>query len=722
MNREFAPFVLFRKYPGHTDDVTSINWSADSTSFLSASKDMSCRLQRVDKSENVALTGHRDVVIAAFFSLDGATMYSVSRDGAVLEWKKIQLDDGRIKWSTINRHYFNMANTHVSSAHFHPKANLLLVGFDSGIFGLWEMPEFANIHTLSVSQYRLSTVTMNATGEWLALGSSKLGQLVVWEWQSESFILKQQGHYNSLNSLAYSHDGQHIVTGGEDGKVKLWNTRSGFCFVTFTEHTGSVTAVDFTKNSQVVVTASLDGTVRAFDLVRYRNFRTFVSPEPNQFSSLAVDPSGDVVCAGSRDNFEIFVWSMQTGKALDVLAGHEGPISALAFSPDGSTLASGSWDYSVRTWDLFSRGRASETLKHTSEVISIAYRPDGKHLAVATANGEIAFWQVDNSAQLGIIEGQPDLSGGRKHGDHIAAKTTGKSLHFTSISYSSDGSCLLACGNSKWICLYDVENRVLLKKFQVSRNLSYDGVQEMLNSRRMTDAGPIQLLDVSDSDDSMEDEDKKRKRIPGVKSGDLALRTVRPHVQASCVRFTPTGRAWAAAATEGLLIYSLDSELFAQFDPFELDMDLTPKNVLHALNHGHHAQALGMALRLDDPYLAAKCFHAVQASDIGLCVRTMPIKLLERLLQLVTSQMEKSGRIEFCLMWALNLLQIHAEAMRHAHVDYGSGIQAALRNLRKEVAQVQQALAKMSDENLHLMDYLSFVQTVEQDVQAMSLD
>ena len=53
-------------------------------------------------------------------------------------------------------------------------------------------------------------------------------------------------------------------------------------------------------------------------LVRYRNFRTFASPRPVQFSCLTLDPSGEVVCAGSHDTFEIFVWSMQTGRLLEV--------------------------------------------------------------------------------------------------------------------------------------------------------------------------------------------------------------------------------------------------------------------------------------------------------------------------------------------------------------------------------------------------------------------
>ena len=53
-------------------------------------------------------------------------------------------------------------------------------------------------------------------------------------------------------------------------------------------------------------------------LLRYRNFRTFTSPRPTQFSSLAVDPSGDLVTAGAQDSFEVFIWSMQTGRLLEV--------------------------------------------------------------------------------------------------------------------------------------------------------------------------------------------------------------------------------------------------------------------------------------------------------------------------------------------------------------------------------------------------------------------
>jgi periodic tryptophan protein 2 len=136
-----------------------------------------------------------------------------------------------------------------------------------------------------------------------------------------------------MNCLNYSPDGQLIVTGADDSKVKVWNTSSGFCFVTFTEHTAPVTSAVFAPNGNAVISASLDGTVRAFDLTRYRNFRVMTSPTPTQFSSVTIDPSGDIVCASSRDSFDIYVWTLKTGRLLDILSGHQGPVPLVTFSP-----------------------------------------------------------------------------------------------------------------------------------------------------------------------------------------------------------------------------------------------------------------------------------------------------------------------------------------------------------------------------------------------------
>ena len=74
----------------------------------------------------------------------------------------------------------------------------------------------------SISHQKISSVAVNSSGEWLAFGCKEVGQLLVWEWQSESYIMRQQGHHYDMNILAYSPDGQMIATGGDDGKVWLW--------------------------------------------------------------------------------------------------------------------------------------------------------------------------------------------------------------------------------------------------------------------------------------------------------------------------------------------------------------------------------------------------------------------------------------------------------------------------------------------------------------------
>lgn len=77
-------------------------------------------------------------------------------------------------------------------------------------------------------------------------------------------------------------------------QVKLWTVASGACYVTLAEHAAPVTGVAFLPSASALVSASLDGTLRAWDLVRYRCFRTMTTPAPVQFASLAVDPSGEV--------------------------------------------------------------------------------------------------------------------------------------------------------------------------------------------------------------------------------------------------------------------------------------------------------------------------------------------------------------------------------------------------------------------------------------------
>nr|XP_054590312.1 PWP2 small subunit processome component [Nothobranchius furzeri] len=745
--REFNAFVLDKSYYGPYDETTCIDWTDDSKCFAVGSKDMSTWVFGAERWANLiyySLGGHKDVVVGCFFEKDSLDLYTVSQDGALCVWesdtdpeglvlKKTQDspkplrqeeeeedDEGRVegeegevirgkseapkeknkvknvRYKQRSKHFFNKEGdfNNLTAASYHKPTHILVTGFASGIFHLHELPEFNLIHSLSISDQKIASVALNSSGDWIALGCSRMGQLLVWEWQSESYVFKQQGHFNNMASLAYSPDGQHIVTGGDDGKVKVWNSNSGLCFVTFTEHTSSVTNVTFTSSGFVIVSASLDGMVRAFDLHRYRNFRTFTSPRPAQFSSLAVDVSGELVSAGAQDSFEIFLWSMQTGRLLEVLGGHEGPVSCLCFSPVQSILASVSWDRTVRLWDMSDSWQVKETLSLTSDGLCVTYRPDGQELAVATLNGDISFWNPQTASQTASVAGRHDLETGRKETDKITAKQLAKAKAFTALCYSADGESVLAGGQSKFVCIYNVKEQMLMKKFEISCNLSFDAMEEFLDRRKMTEFGSLALVD-----EGAGDGDEVNISLPGVRKGDMSSRNFKPEIRVSSLRFSPTGRSWAATTTEGLLIYSLDGSLV--FDPYDLDLDVTPTSIRKQLRLKEWMAAIVLAFRLNENALKQEVLETVPHDQIPVVCGSLPDVYVEKLLGFVADCLEKSGHLQFYMTWAQNLLMLHGQKLKNR----SGSVLPTLQALQKSIQRHFDNLSKLCNFNMYNIRY-----------------
>ncbi|XP_026787994.3 PWP2 small subunit processome component [Pangasianodon hypophthalmus] len=760
-NRAFNAFVLDKSYYGPFDETTCIDWTDDSKCFAVGSKDMTTWIFGAERWANLiyySIGGHKDIIVGCFFEKDSLDLYTVSQDGTLCVWesdteldglrkgpkyserkkmeeerKKQEEDESKedeeneieelmgedgqprgevikgsvdapkevdgiknVRYKQKSKHFFNKEGDYnnLTAAAFHKETHILVTGFASGAFHLHELPDFDLIHSLSISDQRISAIAMNPTGDWIGFGCSGLGQLLVWEWQSESYVFKQQGHFNNMASLAYSPDGQYLVTGGDDGKVKVWNTTSGLCFVTFTEHTSSVTNVIFTSSGFVVVSASLDGTVRAFDLHRYRNFRTLTSPRPKQFSSLAVDVSGELVCAGAQDSFEIFLWSMQTGRLLEVLSGHEGPVSSLCFSPIQSVLASVSWDKTVRLWDMRDSWQTREILRLTSDGLVVTYRPDGRELAVASLDGEITFWNPQAATQTGSIAGRHDLQMGRKETDKITAKQSAKGKAFTSLCYSADGESMLAGGHSKFVCIYNIKEQILMKKFEISCNMSLDAMEEFLDRRKMTEFGSLALVDEGTGDG-----DGVKLSLPGVRRGDMSSRHFKPEIRVTSLRFSPTGRNWAAASTEGLLIYSLDASLV--FDPYDLDMDVTPTSIRRQLRKKEWTSAIVLAFRLNETPLIREVLETVPYGQIEVVSSSLPDVYVEKLLDFVASSLEKSRHLHFYLTWVQNLLTLHGQKLKNK----SSAILPTVQQLMKSSQKHHDDLSKLCDWNMYTIRY-----------------
>lgn len=744
--RELAPFTKLISFGGASREITCLRWSPDSRYLAAGSDDTTVRVYVVpayadtkddddDDEEEVEptskrvrafkLAAHKGPVVSAFW-LSGAetpTVLSCAADCVAANWRlcdlsehdeKMQLASDRDKLFKLEHKHFLWSDANDGGRGVDARLSaadatgrLLVAAFSSGVFALYEYsaidPSYLEcVHRLSVAHGAIDAIALDKArgGEWIALASSRFGQLAVWEWRSETFVLKQQGHDHEASCVAWSRDGRIFASGATDNKLKLWSDQTGFCFATFNDHTAPVTAVAFSEGNNVVFSASRDGTVRAYDLARYRNFRTLRAPParvgssaPAALISLAVDADGELACAGSDDPFDIHVWSVRSGKLLDALAAHQGPVCCLAFNPRDAVLASGSWDKTVRLWNVY-RNEHVEKLEHPSEVLALAYRRDGNQLCSATLDGAIHVWEAHDSRLIAIIDCRRDLAFDDRGLRHSGTQHVRRNdRHFNALSYSVDGRCILAGGSSRFVCVYNLRQKVLVKKFRVSSHR---------RASKLTDDGD----DDSEDDDifarahrhTAEDDEDDDDALPGAKRAKVSgAKLARATARVNSVAFSPTGRAFVAVAPGAILVYSLLDD--ATFAPFQVDEAITPSAVLDALHHRDPSKALVMALQLADDNLIDTVVASVMPKDVQLVVRGVPAIRATTLIRLLAKRLDDSRDIEFYLHWTLNTLSVHRDTLRDD--------QSALRSIQHALFAHQRALLSVVDDNDFALAYLA---------------
>jgi WD40 repeat protein/uncharacterized caspase-like protein len=155
----------------------------------------------------------------------------------------------------------------------------------------------------------------------------------------------------------------------------------------------------------------------------------------NNVSTVAFSPDGKTLASGSWDN-TIKLWEVATGQELRTLTGHSSYVTAVAFSPDGKMLASGSWDKTIRFWNLVS-GEELRILKgHSGFITAVAFSPDGKTLASASWDKTVKLWDVASGQEVRTLPG---------HVNYV-----------NSVAFSSDGQTLASGSSDKTIRLWSV--------------------------------------------------------------------------------------------------------------------------------------------------------------------------------------------------------------------------------------------------------------------------
>jgi WD40 repeat protein len=216
--------------------------------------------------------------------------------------------------------------------------------------------------------------------------------------ESPALVRTLSGHRGLVKALAVTGDGR-VVSGSDDGTVKVWDLASGQELRTLSGHGGWVMAVAVTGDGRVV-SGSSDGTLKMWDLERGEELRT-LSGHGGGFRALAVTGDGRVV-SGSEDG-TVKLWDLTSGEEPRTLSGHDGGVWALAVTGDGRVV-SGSRDGTVTVWDLTS-GQELRTLPgHGGGVSAVAVTGDGRVVS-GSEDGTVKLWDLTSSEEPRTLSG-----------------------------------------------------------------------------------------------------------------------------------------------------------------------------------------------------------------------------------------------------------------------------------------------------------------------------
>lgn len=286
----------------------------------------------------------------------------------------------------------------------------------------------------------------------------------VWSWDvvtpttNKSIIYYE--HTESVNSIAWSPNGQRIASGSDDQTVKVWEVATQNTLFTYTGHTARVNAVACSPNSKYIASASDDHTVQIFDAVTGKHVYTY-SGHHNEVNAVAWSPDSKRIASASGSTKGagniIHVWNATTGNLLATNNKHQGKITDVAWSPTPVeiSIASSSYDNdtAVQVWNpdnkriIYIDREASTNYASqngNTGVRSVAWSPNGKRIA---ATGPA----YDYSNEVVHIF---DADNGQNESDYQVNDYGQGRTFLNSISWTADGKNFFAGGDDYGVYMW----------------------------------------------------------------------------------------------------------------------------------------------------------------------------------------------------------------------------------------------------------------------------
>jgi WD40 repeat protein len=352
------------------------------------------------------------------FSPDGSRAVSGDSAGTM---KMLNMETGALA------HTFGGNSEQATNVVFSPNGARVLSRNHSGEWKLWDAATGTVVRTFGNALF-------SPDGSRVASHSGYDKTVKLWDAATGAPLRTLEGHSGGVDSVAFSPDGGHVLSGSDDKTLKLWDAATGTLVRSFEGHAGSVWSVAFSTDGRRVLSRSRDGTAILWDAATGTLIRSAAKVGAAAFSP----DSGRVVV--DLDG-KLGLWDAADGAVLRIF-GESGGIWQVAFSADGRRLLSkGSADWTMKLWDatsgallrsfggasvvlspdgsrLLSHGYVDNTLKlwdsatgallHTLEghfafVISAAFSPDGQRILSVSDDATTRIWDVTTGRPLAVL-------------------------------------------------------------------------------------------------------------------------------------------------------------------------------------------------------------------------------------------------------------------------------------------------------------------------------